>query len=217
MRERKKPLPESRTSVYAIREHRAAAEFARTLSTVFNPFLTATTLFIIVSHAFAYRSTLEFWVYSIIGVVFFAAAPLSFVLYLYLTGRISDFDMSERPERERVFAGFVIIYLFAALALSLARAPVPLQAITWGSWATALTSMIVTRWWKISTHAFGITGPFAAMFLLFNLQPLPYVALVPLVCWARVYLRSHTVGQVLGGAGLAIANTLVIFRLFHLI
>jgi len=217
MHERKIPAPGTRTNVYAIREHRAAAEFARTLSTVFNPFLTATTLFIIVSHAFAYRSTFEFWIYSIIGVFFFALAPLSFVLYLYLTGRISDFEMSERPERERVFAGFVIIYLFAALALSLAHAPIPLQAITWGSWATALTTMIVTRWWKISTHAFGITGPFAAMFLLFNLQPLPYVAIVPLVCWARVYLRSHTVGQVLGGAGLAIVNTLVIFRLFHLI
>lgn len=206
-----------RSAVFAIREHRATTEFARTVSTIFNPFLTATALFIIVSHAFAHHSTMQFWVYSTVGILCFTVAPLTFVLYLYLTGRISDFDMSERPERERVFAGFVVIYLVAAISLSLVHAPVQLQAITWGYWGTAVATMVITRWWKISTHAFGIAGPFAAMFVLFNLQPLPYVALVPLVGWARVYLRSHTIGQVLGGAALAVANTAIFFRLFHII
>jgi membrane-associated phospholipid phosphatase len=217
MRDPRSRSLQSRGTVYALREHRAAAEFARTLSTIFNPFLTATALFIIVAHAFANHSTPQFWAYSATGVVFFTIAPLSFVLYLYLTGRISDFEMSERPERERVFAGFVVIYLIAAVALSVIRAPVQLQAITWGCWGTAVASMVVTRYWKISTHAFGITGPFAAMFLLFGLQPLPYAVVVPLVCWARVYLRSHTVGQVIGGASLAVLNSLIVFRLFHLI
>lgn len=211
------PDTDVRKNVFVIREHRAASEFARALSTIFNPFLTASALFIIVSHAFAHRSTLEFWIYSAVGVVCFTLAPLTFVLYLYLTGRISDFDMSERPERERVFAGFVVVYLISAVSLSLAHAPVQLQAITWGYWATAVVTMAITRWWKISTHAFGIAGPFAAMFALFNLQPLPYVALVPLVCWARVHLRSHTLAQVLGGATLAVTFTVIFFRLFHLI
>ncbi|HXW77518.1 MAG TPA: hypothetical protein VEJ20_08920 [Candidatus Eremiobacteraceae bacterium] len=211
------PTHTGRGNVYAIREHRATTEFARTVSTIFNPFLSATALFIIVAHAFAYRTTDELWAYSVAGIVFFTLAPLSFVLYLYLTGRISDFEMSERPERERVFAGFVIIYLIAAVALSLVRAPAPLQAVAWGTWATAVASMVITRWWKISTHAFGITGPFAAMFVLFKLQPLPYVALVPLVCWSRLYLRSHTIAQVLGGVLLALLNTYVFFHLFHLI
>jgi membrane-associated phospholipid phosphatase len=206
-----------RSSVFAIREHRATTEFARTISTIFNPFLTATALFIIVSHAFAHHSTMQFWLYSTVGIICFTVAPLTFVLYLYLTGRISDFDMSERPERERVFAGFVVIYLVAAVSLSLVHAPVQLEAITWGYWGTAVATMVITRWWKISTHAFGIAGPFAAMFVLFNLQPLPYVALVPLVGWARVYLRSHTIGQVLGGMALAAANTAIFFRLFHLL
>ena len=219
MREPHAPVadPKRRSNVFAIREHRALTEFARALSTIFNPFLTATALFIIVSHAFAHHSTLQFWAFSTVGVLAFTIAPLTFVLYLYLTGRISDFDISERPERERVFAGFVVIYLIAAVSLSLAHAPVQLQAITWGYWGTALATMVITRWWKISTHAFGIAGPFAAMFVLFNLQPLPYVALVPLVGWARVHLRSHTVGQVLGGAALAVANTVIFFRLFHLL
>src|SRR5450631_966470 len=105
-------------NILLIREHRAAMEFAKALSTIFNPFLSATALFVIVSHAFS-RSTVEFWKLSAAGLFFFTLAPLACVLYLYVTGRISDFDMSDRPERERVFAAFVIIYLAAALALTL--------------------------------------------------------------------------------------------------
>ena len=90
------------------------------------------------------------------------------ILYLYLTGRISDFDMSDRTERRRGFIGFVLIYFVAAVILTLVHAPVQLIAITWGYWGAAVVTMIITRWWKISTHAFGIAGPFAAMFLLFN-------------------------------------------------
>lgn len=219
MRDPRTP-PAERTEasgVYVIRERRAATEFARALSTIFNPFLSATGLFIIVSHAFAHHSTFQFWVYSTIGVICYTVAPLTFILYLYLTGRISDFDISERPERERVFAGFVVIYLAAAIGLSLAHAPVQLQVITWGSWGTALETMVITRWWKISTHALGIAGPFAAMFILFQAQPLPYLAIVPLVGWARIHLRSHTFAQVIGGVLLAVANTAIFFRLFHLI
>ncbi len=198
-----------------IRGHRAAAEFARALSTIFNPFITATALFIIVSHAFTH-STLAFWAFSISGLLFFTIAPLTIILYLYVTGHISDFDISDRSERQRVFAVFILIYLVAAASLSLSKAPLQLVAIAWGYWWMALATMLITRWWKISTHAFGITGPFAVMFLLFQSQPLPYAFIVPLVCWARVYLGRHSIAQVLAGSGLAIFSTFVIFRLFHL-
>ncbi|HLJ84127.1 MAG TPA: hypothetical protein VKT51_08155 [Candidatus Eremiobacteraceae bacterium] len=203
-------------TVVLLREHRAAVEFARALSTIFNPFLSATALFIIVSHAYS-TSRLEFWKLSAAGLFFFTVAPLACVLYLYLTGRISDFDMSERPERQRVFAAFVVIYLLAAISLSALHAPVQLVAITWGYWGTALLTMVITRWWKISTHAFGIAGPFTVMFFLFGKEPLPYVIIVPLVCWARVYLRSHTVAQVVTGSAIAVLSTFVFFKLFHLV
>jgi len=203
-------------NVVAIREHRAVVEFARTLSTIFNPFVSATTLFIIVARAYS-SSIREFWELSFAGLLFFTVAPVLCIFYLYLSGRISDFDMSDRTERRRGFIGFVVTYFVAALILTLVHAPVQLIAITWGYLGATVVIMFVTRWWKISTHAFGITGPFAAMFLLFNLQPLPYAGIVPLVWWARVYLRSHTLLQVLAGAALAVISTVVFFKLFHLL
>ena len=209
-------LDESRHNLIAIREHRAVFEFARTLSTIFNPFVCATALFIIVSHVYS-TSTLHFWELSFAGLFFYAIAPVLSVFYLYLSGRISDFDMSDRIERSRAFLTFVIIDLIAAIVLTLAHAAVQLVAIAWGLFSATVAIMIITRWWKISTHAFGITGPFAVMYVLFGLAPLPYVAIVPLVWWARVYLRAHTASQVFAGAVLAVGSTVLVFRLFHLI
>jgi membrane-associated phospholipid phosphatase len=202
--------------VVGIRRHRAAVEFAKTLSTIFNPFICAAALFIIVSHAFS-TTTKEFWILSTVSVILFTGAPLLCLLYLYVTGRISDFDMSDRSEREKIFLVILAFDLIAAVGFTLAGAPVQIVAIAWGYWGVALGAMLITRYWKISTHAFGIAGPFACMFVLFKLQPLPYVALVPLVCWARVYLRAHTVAQVLAGVALAVASTVLFFRLFHVI
>lgn len=202
--------------VIGIREHRAVVEFARSLSTTFNPFICATALFVIVARAFS-SSTLHFWELSLAGLFFFSIAPMLCVFYLYLSGRIGDFDMSDRWERRRALIAFIIVYLVAALFLTAVHAPTVLIAITWGYVGATLVIMFITRWWKISTHAFGVTGPFAVMFLLFGLQPLPYVVVVPLVCWARVYLRAHTTAQVTAGAAVAVASTLVVFRVFHLI
>ncbi|MBV8081718.1 MAG: hypothetical protein JO293_04175 [Candidatus Eremiobacteraeota bacterium] len=216
MQSRRAAAHGSETIVVGMRGHRATVEFAKALSTIFNPFIAASVLFIIVSHAFSV-STKEFWVLSAVSVTVYTVAPLVCLLFLYVTGRISDFDMSDRFEREKIFLVIVAIDLLAAIGFTLAKAPVQIIAIAWGYWATALAIMIITRYWKISTHAFGIAGPFAVMFVLFGALPLPYVPLVAMVCWARVYLRAHTVAQVVAGAMVAVASTLVFFRLFHLI
>lgn len=202
--------------IVVIRQHRALVEFAKALSTIFNPFVCAAILFVIVSHAYS-KSTLEFWVLSSTSVFCFTVLPLICVLYLYVTGRISDFEMSDRYERERVFLVFVAVYLLTAIGFTLVGVRQELVAVAWGYWGTALGTMLITRYWKISTHAFGITGPFAVLIALFHEIPLPYVALVPLVCWSRVYLRSHTLAQVVAGAVLAIASTILFLKLFHII
>jgi len=209
------PAANPKTDVVIIREHRAVVEFARTISTIFNPFLSATVLFVIVARAYSV-SVRQFWELSFAGLLFFAIAPVLCIFYLYLSGRISDFDMSDRTERRRAMLTFVVTYLLAALFLTWVHAPVQLIAITWGYLGAVTAIAVITRWWKISTHAFGITGPFAALFLLFDWQPLPYVIVVPVVWWARIYLRSHTIAQVLAGAAVAVLSTMIFFRLFHL-
>ncbi|MEO6834496.1 MAG: phosphatase PAP2 family protein [Candidatus Tumulicola sp.] len=200
--------------VVPIKHRRVWRDLARILSTIFNPFLTALGLFVILANASA-KNTLEFWELLFLSTVFTSIGPMIYVFWLYSTDRISDLDMSVRREREMAFGTFVIFYLLGAAALWLAHAPRLMIAAMLAYFASAIVVGWITRYWKISTHALGITAPLVALTMLYGRQPLPFLVLVPMICWARVYLKAHTIAQVLAGAGLATVTTMLFFYLFH--
>ena len=195
---------------------RAWTDVARILSTVCNPFLTSLALFVILAGARS-TGTHDFLVLLFNSAFFTSIAPMLFIFYLYATDRISDLDMSIRSERERVFIAFVIFYALGALDLWAIHAPAIMTASMAGYAASALVVQWITRYWKISTHALGITAPLVALTVLFGERPVPFYVLIPLVGWARVYLRAHTVLQVVAGTLLALVTTLLFFRIFHVV
>lgn len=199
-----------------VRNRRVWRDLARILSTIFNPFLTALALFVILSHVRA-RSTDEFWWLLFLSTFFTSLGPMLFIFWLYATDRISDLDMSIRQEREKVFFVFVIFYLVGTATLWLTHAPKLLVASMAGYTLATAVVQYITRYWKISTHAVGITAPLVALSLLYGRQPLPFLVLIPMVCWARVYLRAHTVGQVVAGAMLATFSVGLFFWAFHIV
>jgi len=199
----------------APRKRRVWRDLARILSTIFNPFLSALALFVILSHVRA-RTTEEFWAYVLVTTFFTSLGPMLFILWLYASDRISDVDMSVREEREKVFTVFVVFYLAGTLTLYLAHMPKLLIATMAGYSLATLIVQLITRYWKISTHAIGITAPLFALTVLYGKQPLPFLVLVPMVCWARVYLKAHSVGQVVAGAVLAVFSGCFFFWLFKI-
>ena len=195
---------------------RVWTDVAKIVSTVCNPFLTSLALFVILAGARS-NSTTQFWVLLGNSAFFTSILPMLFIFWLYATERVSDLDMSVREERERVFVAFVIFYTLGAMDLWLIRAPAILTASMAGFAASALVVQYITRYWKISTHMLGVTAPLIALTVLFGQRPVPFYILIPLVGWARVYLRAHTLLQVLAGTGLALASTLLFFRVFHIV
>lgn len=202
-------------AIVPIRNRRIWRDLARSLSTIFNPFLTALALFIILAHIGA-KDTLDFWRLLFLSTFFTSIGPMLYVFWLYATDRISDLEMSVRAERELVFSAFVVFYALGVAALWVGHAPRLMIAAMLGYLVSTLVVQYITRYWKISTHAIGITAPLTALTLLYGRQPLPFMILIPMVCWARVYLKAHTVMQVLAGVGLAIATTAFFFSLFHI-
>jgi membrane-associated phospholipid phosphatase len=202
-------------TIVPIKNRRVWRDLARSLSTVFNPFLTALALFAILAHIGA-KDTLDFWRLLLVSTFFTSIGPMLYVFWLYATDRISDLDMSVRAEREMVFTTFVLFYLFGSATLWLTHAPRLMVAAMLGYLVSTMVVQYITRYWKISTHAIGITAPLAALTLLYGRQPLPFMVLIPMVCWARVYLKAHTIMQVVAGTGLAIATTAFFFSLFHI-
>ena len=199
-----------------LKNRRVWRDLARILSTIFNPFLAALALFVILSHVEA-RSTDEFWWLLFLSTFFTSIGPMLFIFWLYATDRISDLDMSIREERERVFFAFVIFYLIGTATLWLTHAPKLLVASMAGYTLATAVVQYITRYWKISTHAVGITAPLVALSFLYGRQPLPFLVLIPMICWARVYLRAHTIAQVVAGAVLATCSVTVFFWAFHII
>jgi membrane-associated phospholipid phosphatase len=191
-------------------------ELARFVSTVCNPFLTSLALFALLAWVEA-KTTASFWVFLGASTFFTTLAPLAFVFWLYASGRISDLDMSIRAEREKVFVIFVVCFVLGTITLWLLGAPSILTASMAGYAISSLVVQWITRYWKISTHALGITAPLVALWALYGSRPLPFFVLIPIVGWARVYLRAHTLLQVLAGTALAAISTFVTFRLFHIL
>jgi membrane-associated phospholipid phosphatase len=198
------------------RRRRVLTDLARIFSTVLNPFLTALALFVIVAHEKA-KDTPTFWFLLFTSTFFTSIGPMLYVLWLYATDQISDLDMSVRSERERVFFIFVVFYFIGTLVLLGVHAPALLTASMAGYTGAALVTQYITRYWKISTHALGISAPLVVMIYLYHLQPLPFLVLIPIVGWSRVWLRAHTVLQVAAGTALGIVSVLIFFRFFKLI
>ncbi len=202
------------TEIVPIKNRRAWRDLARILSTVFNPFLTALALFIILAHATA-RNTLDFWWLLFLSTFFTSIGPMLYVFWLYGTDRISDLDMSVRHEREAVFGAFVVFYMIGTIVLWIAQAPKLLIASMAAYTVSTLVVQYITRYWKISTHALGITAPLVVLTLLYGNETLPFLILIPMVGWARVYLKAHTVMQVIAGSLLGAGSTILFFHLFH--
>jgi membrane-associated phospholipid phosphatase len=189
-------------------------DVARIFSTVCNPFLTSLALFVILAGARSH-GTNDFWVLLFNSIAFTSLGPMLYIFWCYATGKISDLDMSVRAERQQVFGAFVIFYALGTIDLVLIHAPRFMSAAMAGFTASSLIVQLITRYWKISTHAIGITAPLVALTYLFGREPLPFMVLIPIVGWARVYLRAHTLLQVVAGTALGAVSTVIFFALFH--
>ncbi len=210
------PAPAPLRRAPGTRRRRVLTETARIISTVCNPFLAALALFVILAHARS-SSVTQFWTLAFVSVFFTSVGPMLFVFWLYWTERITDLDMSIRAERQQVFGAFVVFSLLGTMTLAILGAPTIIIASMAAYTANAFIAMLITRVWKISTHAMGITAPLITLLVLYGWQPLPFLVLIPIVCWARVYLGAHTIAQVVAGVALATVSTLVFFKLFGLI
>jgi membrane-associated phospholipid phosphatase len=191
-------------------------DLARIFSTICNPFVTALALFVFLAHAKA-QDPPEFWYLLFASTFFTSIGPMLYVLWLYSTDRIADLDMSVRSEREAVFSTFVVFYFLGTGVLWLMHAPNLLIATMGGFAVASLIVQYITRYWKISTHSLGITASLTALVYLYGWQPLPFLVLIPIVGWSRVYLKAHSLAQVVAGTALGASCVLLAYHFFKII
>ncbi len=138
-------------------------------------------------------------------------APILVVLYFLKTGRIKELHMSDTNERHLPYVSAIFFALLAFGIISYFDGPELLRCLALFN-AIELTALgLINIKWLISLHSTGITATFLLVGLVFGwsyalVLVLPFVFLV---CYVRLYLKRHTIGQIIAGILLGIASVWV--------
>lgn len=192
--------------------------FAKFVSLLFNPIV----FFLIMPFLVVYRQT-QSGTYALKWQIF-SSIFLFLGLVLFIIGRIkgsfSDEDVSKREERYKFYILLYILgFAYFLIAIFLKGVFFPLSIITFGIILGILVFNFVNRFIKASIHvavsvAFVITIGFLYgwIYLLLTLW------IVPLIFWARIVSKRHTVQEAIIGSILGLIITLatvLIGKLFY--
>ncbi|GAA0578534.1 hypothetical protein [Streptomyces crystallinus] len=148
--------------------------------------------------------------WGFLGALCAGLIPAGYIEWERGRGTWGDRHVVDRTKRAPIF--FVILGSIGtgSLVMVLGDAPAGILAAMLALWVMTVGLLAVNTVWKISVDS--AVGS-AVVALLAGVQHSPvwllgYVLTVG-VCWSRVALRYHTVGQVVAGAGLGAGTALV--------
>ncbi|MGW8318432.1 MAG: hypothetical protein ACWGPS_04240 [Candidatus Promineifilaceae bacterium] len=191
---------------------KGAIRLARTFSNIVSP----PVIFAVLGLALAWQE-LGFWPGLFWATVFgfwVSLAPILLVVYLLRTGRITDLHMNTAQERRLPYLSSAVGALVALILLAVFSGPELLRCLAIYSLISVVILGLINVAWLISIHMTSIAAATLISGLVFG--PIVALALVPLaalVFLARLFLRRHTIPQLLAGALVGIVCVLVVMVL----
>ena len=190
------------------------ARIAWGISVLFSPFLVpiATAVGVIQKHAVP-QNALR-WL--VIVVLFVTVLPVLSIAVMVRYAKVSDLHLHNREERLLPLCCTLVSMVVGTVLLHQLGAA---REIVWVGIAYIVNSVIfsaITPIWKISFHSSVATGCVTVLVMLVNPQFGWLFLLIPLIAWARVYRKRHTLLQTVVGAVLAVGNTVFILYLAKL-
>lgn len=110
----------------------------------------------------------------------------------------------------------VLHFFIGFLLLTLLKAPPLISGLMFCYATNTFIVVMITIYWKISLHAIGVSGPFAALLFQLGWQAWPLGLIIPLVGVSRVILKKHTVMQVVAGTLIGLGSTSLQIYLFFI-
>ena len=190
------------------------AYIALTTSVLFSPFLVpiATAVGVVQKHA----DPQDVLRWLAIVVLFVTVLPVLSIAAMVRCAKVSDFHLQNREERLLPLCCTLISMIVGTLLLhSLGAA----REIVWAGIAYITNSFIfsaITPIWKISFHSSVATGCVTVLVMLVNPHFGWLFLLIPLIAWARIYRKRHTLLQTVVGAVLAVGNTALVLHIAKL-
>ncbi len=146
--------------------------------------------------------------------VFFIAMvlpPVALLSWALITGRVGDWDVSNRAQRIKALGVFFVMMLVDLLLVKLFGNE-ELVKLFWLFLIWFLGFFAITLFWKISGHMAVVTLAVLLIISWWGGAWWPLFLITVPVGWARIVSRNHTLAQVIGGVTyslvlLALANS----------
>ncbi len=189
---------------------------ANLTSNILNPFLVSIVLILLLSFK-STSSALDAVKWLLISIAVSVLPVFGVIIYLVRSQKLENVFIDVRKQRTKIYllagvcagVGCVILYYLGA--------PKELIATFVAGLSAVVTFMCVNLLWKISLHTALIAASVAMLIILYGSIAAITVVLVPLIAWARIELKHHSLAQVAAGALLAALIVVVVFYLFGLI
>ncbi len=177
-------------------------QFARFISTIFSPPVVALPVLLLIA---LYHQESSSLIFAGIALLFGSIGPLIYVAVGVSLGKFTDMDVSDRRQRTGPYLFGILSSLLGFFVLERYGAPKNIETVLLATALISIVLMVTTFWWKISMHASIFTASVTMLASLYGKIMLPGFLLLVLVCWSRVVLKRHTLGQVCAGSLVSLA------------
>ena len=144
------------------------------------------------------------WIWTGLYVFIVMGVPTLYIIRLVRRGLVTDFHLRVREQRLKPNLMIAGCSIAGWLLLLAGNAPYPLIVLAGiGVIQTTLLLAITTKW-KISGHSMGIASFAILVWSIYGSVAFPVLFTIPLVAWARLRLKRHTLLQTVAGAVMGI-------------
>jgi len=143
--------------------------------------------------------TPEAWRWAWVFVSLVVLLPTLYVVLLLKQGKIENFHMPNRENRNKPYLVIIGSNLLGAVLMAILDAPFLLLAFAVMGVTQSTLLFLINMYWKISGHATAISGLSVFIVAALGWSLAPVLVMVPLVAWARIRTYSHTFWQTIAG------------------
>lgn len=184
-------------------------QFSRFISTIFMPLFMPTynVALIFVYTYFNYVYAGHFYALIVPTILFTFLLPGILIFVMHQIGIISDLALPYRRDRFMPYAVTVMSFSFLIFYFYRLGLPVWFLTMIGSSIVVMLVATIITLWWKISAHMFGVSGllggVMAVSYFVEKSNPTSLFIILfiitGMVGTSRIILKRHTPAQVYAG------------------
>ncbi len=197
---------------------------ARIVSAVFTPFSIPFLAFLAL-FLFSYLRMMPLpYKLVVLGVVYCFTIFLP-TLTIFLFRKMNGFKRRDLLERRRRYVPFlltIVSYAFGLAMMYRLNMPWYMVNIIWAALVIMVVCVVLNLRWKLSEHMAGagaVIGGVTVFCSLFNYNPVWWLCIFILVSGmlgsARIILRHHTLGEVLGGFAVGLACSVLVIDPFY--